>query len=179
MFLQVSVCPQGVSAPLHAGIDPHGPEADTPWQTPPGRHPQHPSLADTNPTTIPNRHPHPTPGRPPSPGRHPLGRHLPPSAWWDTHPRAEPPGQTPLPLRWPLQRTVRILLECILVYTASRCSWISSFKTLFWNVFGYGDREDPDVVVANCNLTSNVTDWWASHNLSRGLNLSDPLGKKK
>ena len=26
-----------------------------------------------------------------------------------------PPGQTPPPPRWPLQRTVRILLECILV----------------------------------------------------------------
>ena len=48
------------------------------------------------------------------PGRHPLGRH--------------PPGQTPpprvdtplgrhTPLRRPLQWTVRILLECILVYT--------------------------------------------------------------
>ena len=31
MFSQVSVCPWGgVSAPLHAGIHPPGPEADTP-----------------------------------------------------------------------------------------------------------------------------------------------------
>ena len=44
MFSQVSVCPRGVSAPLHAGIlprehtSPPGPEADTappPEQTPP------------------------------------------------------------------------------------------------------------------------------------------------
>ena len=44
--------------------------------------------------TPPGRHP---PGRPPM-GRHPLAKH--------------PPRQTPL---WPLQRTVRILLKCILV----------------------------------------------------------------
>ena len=51
--------------------------------------------------------------------------------WWCTHllwpfrhpppPRQTPPGQTDTPLvrhppgRWPLQRTVRILLECILI----------------------------------------------------------------
>ena len=41
----------------------------------------------------------------------PLGRHL---------PRADtPPGQTPPPSRRLLQRTVRILLECILVYIDS------------------------------------------------------------
>ena len=59
-------------------------------------------------------------------GVHPLGRHpqadttplladtlwTPP--WADTPPPWTPPRQTPLPLR-PLQRTVRILLECILV----------------------------------------------------------------
>ena len=34
---------------------------------------------------------------------------------WQTPPRADSPGQT-LPRRWPLQRTVRILLECIFVH---------------------------------------------------------------
>ena len=42
MFSQVSVCQQGVSAPLHAGYTPlldRHPQADTPWaDTPPGRH---------------------------------------------------------------------------------------------------------------------------------------------
>ena len=49
-------------------------------------------------------------------GRHPLGRHLPrrhtPS--WQTPPGRHTPRQTP-----PLQRTIRILLECILV---SKCT---------------------------------------------------------
>ena len=55
------------------------------------------------------------------PGRHPLSQTPP---WADTHtpPRqTQPPGQTPLPgqtpARQPLQSTVCILLECILVYT--------------------------------------------------------------
>ena len=57
----------------------------------------------------------------PSPGRHPLGRHRP-----GRHPpRQTPPGQTPpaqcmlgytpSPRRRPLLRTIRILLECIIV----------------------------------------------------------------
>ena len=54
----------------------------------------------------------------------------PPSACWDTH----PPGQTPLvdnPSRRPLQRTVRILLESILV------KYFIDFiliKLLFWMI---------------------------------------------
>ena len=37
--------------------------------------------------------------------------------WGCTHPGRHPPRQTPPPVpRWPLQRTVRILLECILVF---------------------------------------------------------------
>ena len=40
-------------------------------------------------------------------GRHPPARQTPPSR--------HPPGQTPPPPRWLLPRTVRILLECILV----------------------------------------------------------------
>ena len=65
--------------------------ADTPWadtplgQTPLGRHP---------------------------PSRYPLGRHL-LLTWADT-PWADTPRQTPCQRR-PLQRTIRILLECILV----------------------------------------------------------------
>ena len=57
-----------------------------------------------------------TGAEPPSPrqtdiplGRHFPGRHLPPGR--------HPPGQTPP--RWPLQRTVRILLECILVHNVN------------------------------------------------------------
>ena len=58
MFSQVSVCPRGVSAPLHAGI--HPPGQTTPGQTPPGQ-------------TTPM-------------GRHPPGKTHPPlhSACWDT-----------------------------------------------------------------------------------------------
>ena len=57
----------------------------------------------------------------------PLGRPPPgqtqPSPWEDTHPL---PGQTPLP-QWLLQRTIRILLEFILVtYT---------FKYILYNHF--------------------------------------------
>ena len=40
-------------------------------------------------------------------GRHPPGRY---------RPGRHPPGQTPPPSRRPLQRMVRILLECILVF---------------------------------------------------------------
>ena len=65
-----------------------------PWaDKPPGRHPQ----ADF------------------SPGQtHHIDRYLPPSA--DTHPWADTPGKPPPPQgRRLLQRTVRILLECIII----------------------------------------------------------------
>ena len=52
---------------------------------------------------------------PPPMGRHPPSRHPLPSACWDTPPAQCMLGYTPLPQR-PLQRTVRILLECILVF---------------------------------------------------------------
>ena len=62
-----------------------------------------------------HRHPQQTPLWADSPPRQappwtdtPLGRHLP-----GRHPRGETPGQTPP--RQPLQRMVRILLECFLV----------------------------------------------------------------
>ena len=79
----------GVCIPTCIGAD--TPQADTPWaDTPLGRHPL---WADTPWVDTPlGRHP---------PGRHPMDRH--------------PPGQIPTnPSRRLLQRTVRILLECIL-----------------------------------------------------------------
>ena len=45
-------------------------------------------------------------------GIHPLGRHSP---WADNYLGGHPQADTPTPPRWPLQRTTRILLECILV----------------------------------------------------------------
>ena len=45
-------------------------------------------------------------------GRHPPGRHDPMA---DT-PMGRPPGRHPSLPRWPLQRTVRIIPECILVF---------------------------------------------------------------
>ena len=83
------------------------PPRQTPlWQSPHpvGRHP-------------PGRYPHPLDRQPHPLGWHPvadtpLGRHCPP--WADTPPRQTHPP--PHPSRQPPQRTVRILLECILVF---------------------------------------------------------------
>ena len=70
--------------------------------TPLGRHPY--PWADT-----------PTPWATP-PGRHPLGRHPVSNVCWDTHTPAHGMlGYMPPPPRRPLLRTVRILLEYILV----------------------------------------------------------------
>ena len=93
--------------------------------TPPGRHPPGqtpPPWADT-----PSLGRHPLPGQTPHLDRYPL------------------PGRHP-PLRWLLQRTVRILLECILVvcfifrccrqnvsaiFKFSRCQiWLTSTKAV-------------------------------------------------
>ena len=66
---------------------------------------------------------------PPSRQTSPLGRHLP-----GRHPRADtPPRQTPSPLRWPLQQTVRILLECILVIFLEMHRIQKRFSTLLIN----------------------------------------------
>ena len=56
-------------------------------------------------------------GRPPPRADTPLGSHPSPSACWETHtPCAVHAGKHPAPpFRQPLLRTVRILLECILV----------------------------------------------------------------
>ena len=109
MFSQVSVCPRGeVYTPRQTSPSPLS--ADTPWADTPGRH--------TSPTDTPSADT--PPGRHTPLGRHPqadtpLGRHLPgrhtPASdiWW---PSLEPPADPP---RWILQRTVGILLECILV----------------------------------------------------------------
>ena len=77
-----------VSHSVHGGCGRHHAWADTP-------------LADTPWADLPGQTPHQadTPRQIP-----PLGRHPQPSACWDTRPP-----------RQPLQRTVRILLECILV----------------------------------------------------------------
>ena len=110
MFLQASVCPQGgwvgVSVSVHGGIHPRGrhppeqmpPATDTPpEQTPPPGSRHHPPGVDTPPEQT-----HPPEQTPPPPG-------------------ADAPGaDTPPPERRPLLRTVRILLECILVYNCVR-----------------------------------------------------------
>ena len=98
MFSQVSVCPQGVSAPFHAGIYSPGPEADTPL----GRHPS-PWADNPPPEQTPPGKTSPwadTPWADTPPGRHPPGRHPPlHSACWDTVSK----------------RAIRIPLECIRV----------------------------------------------------------------
>ena len=77
-----------------------------PADTPPGRHPL---PTDTPPGQIPLL------GRYPSWADTPLGRH--PSGRRPPQSKLPFLPDTPLtPSRWPLQRTVRILLECILVY---------------------------------------------------------------
>ena len=107
MFSQVSVCPwREVSAPLHAGIHPPGPEADTPGVSPPGPEADTPWTdtppgpeADTpwadTPQDQRQTHPGQTPPQADTPlDRHPwdqrqsppLGRHPP-----GRHPRADTP----------------------------------------------------------------------------------------
>ena len=91
MSLQVSVCPQGGSASVHVGI--HPPNQAPAWdQTPPDSRPPDP------------RSRHPLDQAPPGSRHPPIWEQTPPSL------EAEPP-----PSRRLLLRTVRILLECILV----------------------------------------------------------------
>ena len=105
MFLQACVCPQeGVSASVHAGIP--SPLSRPPWeQTPPS-----PLGADTPPGADP---PEQTPPRTDPP--------------WSRH----PPEQTPPWERWPLLRTVRILLECILVLIAVTFWAMSQIRIIY------------------------------------------------
>ena len=141
----VAVADPGIPRSWRWGASPFGPKnyyyhprnscgkfvfTDTPLDRHPlGRHPPMPSACqDTHPLAD-------TPRQTPCLGRHPL-----PSACWDTHPLDRhnqgrhpsaqcmlgytPPAQSPAqcmmrylpPPRRPLQRTVRILLECILVW---------------------------------------------------------------
>ena len=99
MFSQVTVCPQGVSAPLLLGVCIPACRADTPWdqrQTPPG--------------PPPGRHPlgrHPSRQTPPA--DIPLSRHQLPSTCWDTHPLCS--ACWDMVNKW----VVCIPLECILV----------------------------------------------------------------
>ena len=63
-------------------------------------------------------------------GQSPPGRHPHPTPWTHIPPgQTDPPGQTP-PSRRLMQRTVRILLECILVlligYIITLCTWYCS-----------------------------------------------------
>ena len=111
MFLHLSVI---LST---GGIWQTPPPADTPLaDTPLGRHPQgryplgsrHPSPRGQTPhpgQTLPRQ-------APPQSGRHPLSQAGTPSV------RQAPPQSGPPPERWPLQRTIRILQECILVLSA-------------------------------------------------------------
>ena len=108
MFLQVCVCPRGgggrVSASVHAGM-PYPPASGRPPRDQtdppgPGRHPprtkQTPPRPDRN-TPLGTRQTPPRPGQtPPGPGRPSLGSRLQHAVY---------------------ERPVRILLECILVYT--------------------------------------------------------------
>ena len=106
MFLQASVCQQGGGVCLSAW-----------WDTPPRS--RHPLGVDTpGADTLPRAD---TPRADTPRNRHPLGADTQPGAdpllWEKTPPGADPPlppGADP-PKRWPLLRTVRILLVCILV----------------------------------------------------------------
>ena len=116
----------GVCDSVHKGVSQHALGQTPPRQTlPPGRHP----AADT-----------------PS-GRHPLGRHppgqtpprqTPPWAdtpWADTplgrHPQPTACTAYPAPSQWPLQWTVCILLECVLVMNKNApTSWTTIISML-------------------------------------------------
>ena len=142
MFLHLSVIlfTMGMClADTPLGRHPPGrpPRADTPQQTPDtplDRH-QIPPQADTRHTPLSRHPPEKTPPRadtprqtPPADTRHPLGRHqTPPGQTPDTPPWADTPwaNSTRPPGTVPLQQTVHILLECILVY------WVFTFKSAF------------------------------------------------
>ena len=116
-YLQQGYVFTGVGHSAHRGGVADTPLEDTPWQTP--------LWADTLPL---GRHP---PGRHLPPGRHPVPQTLPPdrhspgqtppwadTPWADTHCPVHIGIHLTPPPRRPLQRTVRILLECILVHNA-------------------------------------------------------------
>ena len=96
-----------LSVILFTGRGVHPPRQTPHWQTPPGRHP----LADTPWQTPPGRHPDT-----------PLA---------DRPSLADTPWQTPPSPRQPLQRTVSILLECILVLKRKTSSSTYTASVLF------------------------------------------------
>ena len=95
----------------------------------------------------------PSPGRPPGQTHTPLDRHPPEQ----TH----TPGQTPPPIRRPVQRTVRILLKCILVMKSNTMRpsgrtlvaqqiviyYLKGFKPILWNVVFSQNGRCADVFV--------------------------------
>ena len=91
MFLHVSVCPQGGSAPVHAGI--HPPPNPDQRQTPPGPKADTPGPKADTPSG-------PKADTPQTKSRHPSAR-------------------------WLLLRTVRILLECILVFFCNQTAGLN------------------------------------------------------
>ena len=114
VFTDMCLSTWGVATSVHAGIPPEQtpPRADTPWeQTPPTLEQTPPTLEQTPPTLeqTPPRSRHPPECTP--------REQTPPRA--DTPPGADTPAppqsRHPSPERRPLLRTVRILLECILV----------------------------------------------------------------
>ena len=105
VFTGVCLSTGGVSASVHGGI------LTPPEQTPPPQSRHHlPGADTTSQEQTPPQKQTPTPGA-------------------DIPPRRHPPEQTPpqeqTPERRPLLRTVRILLECILVDNLSFCNHIS------------------------------------------------------
>ena len=128
MFLQACDCPQRGGCLPQCVLGYHPPGADTPLgadtcppkQTPPGSRPpqeQTPPLGADPLEQTPPRADTPSGADTPQ-SRHPtLGADTPPRSRHHTPLEQTPPSreQTPRPERRPLLRTVRILLECILV----------------------------------------------------------------
>ena len=163
MCSQVSVCPQGVSGPLHAGIHPPGTRVRPPGargRSPLDRHPpwdqrqahrprtrgRHPPWADTPlgpeaemlPRTrgrLYSHPPPPTPRQSPHPGKQPP-RPETDTPWADT-PRPE--ADTPLHSACcdtVNKRAVRIPLECILVIL-KECSKVYAFNENYLVLISY------------------------------------------
>ena len=114
--------------------------------THPGRHPlgRHPPPRQTSPKaeTSLGRHPPPPPLQADTPRQKPPGQTPPGRQPPGRHPRAEPSPHPPTPADRLLQRTVRILLECILVYYIFRrtFNWVLQKKKcslLFLNIVAF------------------------------------------
>ena len=136
----------------------HLPWADTsPGQTPPlGRHLP---WADTSPGQTPplGRH---LPWADTSPGQTPPDRHAP---WADMPPGQTPPGHTPTlgrhPSRWLQQRTVRILLECILVSHAFGLKILTEILENLYKTICIPGRSE----CSSCWILKNANVLWNLH----------------